>query len=139
MVCTQKSGTLENRDLFLIYVYNMAVARMTSSTQCNLFILSKTTKYVQVQPQTKEKGVFVRPNERDSFSQTDTLVTSKFRSVTMVDKYAQCVTTLEIVKRNTATSSTQTVATEVLATAVEKVLYVLRTTPAYDTLHYDVS
>lgn len=109
----------------------MAGCRATISTQCNFFIRDRTTKYVQVKPDVKSKGICHRPQVSHRLTQTD-------QSVHTADKCTQCFTTVVTSKRKTTDVGVQHGTFDSVATAIEKVLYVLRTMPAFDTLHYEV-
>ncbi len=108
----------------------MAVSKATCSTQCNFFVRERTTKLVQVKPDVKSKAVYCRPEVSHCSSQCD--------QAAKVDSCTQCVTTVCTTKRETANVGSQHSVSDVLAIAIEKVLYVLRTMSVYDCLQYEV-
>jgi hypothetical protein len=109
----------------------MVCCKATISKQSNFFILEQTTKYVQVKPDVKSKGICYRPEVSHRLTQTD-------QSVHTADKCTQCVTTVVTSRRKTADVGVQHGTFDAVAIAIEKVLYVLKTMPAFDTLHYEV-
>lgn len=109
----------------------MASCKATISTQCNFFIRERTTKYVQVKPDVKSKGQCFRPEVSHRLTHTD-------QSVHTADKCIQCVTTVITSRRKTADVGVQHGTFDAVAIAIEKVLYVLRTMPSFDTLRYEV-
>lgn len=95
----------------------------STSSQCNFFVREKATKHVQVKPDVRSKAVSVslKPEVCQSCN----------------EKVIQ-VHTESTVKRRVVDRGTQHNSTEVLPIAIERILYVLRTMPAYGCLQYEV-
>ena len=113
----------------------MAAMKLNTSTLCNLIIKERTTKYVQVniKADVKSRGILCKPELSNKFTPSYAITKD---SVFTTDKYVQC----DIAQRKASSvcRSSQS-SPDSFDVAIEKVLFILKSSPRYDSLQYDVS